>query len=183
MTTIFAISGSLRSDSLNTKLLHQARALAPAGVTVTIGSIRDVPLYDADVEARGVPPAVAALKDGAAAADAILLVSPEYNHSIPGTLKNTIDWMSRPPADIDRVFNGKAAGVIGASPGIGGTRMAQVAWLPVLHALGLRIYSGGMFALGQAHKAFDASGALTDEKTRGFLIEYMTGLAEWAARK
>lgn len=183
MTKIFALSGSLRAASLNTKLLLEAQRLAPAGVTIELGSIRGVPLYDGDLEARGVPPEVQALKDGAAAADAILLATPEYNHSLPGTLKNAIDWMSRPPKDLDRVFDGKAVGVIGASPGGGGTRMAQVAWLPVLQALGLRIYAGDLFLLGAAHQAFDADGKLADEKTRGFLKAYIEGLAALAAKR
>lgn len=180
MTTIFALSGSLRADSLHTKLLRQAQALAPQGVTVQIGSIKEVPLYDADLEAQGTPAAVVALKDAAASADALLLASPEYNHSIPGTLKNAIDWMSRPPADIDRVFLGKAVGVIGASPGAGGTRMGQVAWLPVLHALGLRIYADDMFVLGHAAKAFDAEGQLVDETSRQHLRDFVAGLARLA---
>lgn len=183
MTTVFALSGSLRADSLHTKLLRNAQTLAPQGVTIQIGSIKEVPLYDADVEAQGAPASVVALKDGAAAADALLLASPEYNHSIPGTLKNAIDWMSRPPADIDRVFRGKAVGLIGASPGGGGTRMGQVAWLPVLHALGLRIYSSDMFALGQAHQAFDAEGKLVDAKTRQLLSDFVAGLARLAGHK
>ncbi len=181
MTKIFALSGSLRAGSYNTKLLHEARALAPSGVTIQIGTIRGVPLYDEDVQSQGLPAEVVALKDALADADGLLLASPEYNHSIPGTLKNTIDWMSRPSADIDRVFNGKAVGIIGASAGGGATRSAQMAWLPVLHALGLRIYSGNSFALASAGKAFDADGKLSDEKTRKYLADFVAGLAEWAA--
>src|SRR6266852_3748330 len=96
--TILGIAGSLRQNSFNAALLRAAAAAAPAGCTVDIASIRGIPLYDSDVEAAtGVPAVVETLKERVAAADGLLLVTPEYNNSIPGVFKNVIDWLSRPP--------------------------------------------------------------------------------------
>src|SRR5579859_780788 len=130
MKTIIGLSGSLRKDSFNTTLLRAAAKLAPEGVRVEVRTLHGVPLYDADVEeASGVPEAVAELKDAVAAADGLLLATPEYNNGIPGVFKNAIDWMSRPPADIKRVFGGKPVALMGASPGGFGTTLSQAAWL------------------------------------------------------
>ena len=113
MTTIIGISGSLRKDSYNTLLLRAAAALAPAGVTLQIESLHGIPLYDGDVEAAsGIPPAAAALKDLIAKSDGLLIATPEYNYSFPGVLKNAIDWLSRPGADIPRVFGGRKVAVM-----------------------------------------------------------------------
>ena len=104
-------------------LLGAAAKAMPADTTLEISSIRDVPLYDADLEAgQGVPPAVQQLKDRIAAADGLLIATPEYNNSMPGVLKNAIDWLSRPNADIPRVFRGLPLGFIGATPGMGASR-------------------------------------------------------------
>lgn len=182
MATIVGISGSLRHGSYNAALLRAAIALAPAGCTIEAGSIRDIPLYDADREAsQGIPPAVAALKDRIAAADGLLLVTPEYNNSIPGVFKNAIDWLSRPPADIARVFGGKPVGVIGATPGRQGTLLAQTAWLPVLRALGTRPFFGRSLYLAGAGQVFDAHGALTDADTRERLRAYLEAFVSFVA--
>jgi len=182
MTKLFALSGSLRKGSYNSALLRAAQALAIPDLTIEIGTIAGVPLYDDDARlASGIPDSVKALKDGLAAADGLLLATPEYNYGVPGVLKNAIDWMSRPPADIDRVFDGKAAGIVGASTGGGGTRFAQVAWLPTLKGLGLHIHNGDWFAMGGAAKMFDAEGVLTDEASKKYLREYVEGLATFAA--
>lgn len=99
MTRLIGIAGSLRQGSCNAALLRNAAELTPAGCNLEIASIKDIPLYDGDLEAeRGIPAAVAALKDRVAAVDSLLLVTPEYNHSIPGIFKNAIDWMTRPAA-------------------------------------------------------------------------------------
>ena len=130
MTRILGLSGSLRAGSLNTALLRAARDLMPGGSTLGIGSIAGIPLYDGDLEARaGIPAAVAALKDAIADADGLLVATPEYNNSIPGVLKNAVDWLSRPAADIARVFGGRPVALIGASPGGFGTILGQDAWL------------------------------------------------------
>src|SRR6202023_2384866 len=117
MATILGIAGSLRRGSLNAALLRAAVELAPSGTTIQSASIRGIPLYDGDVEEQGIPPAVAELKEKIVAADALLLVTPEYNNSIPGVFKNAIDWLSRPPADVPRVFANSHVALIGASPG------------------------------------------------------------------
>jgi chromate reductase len=183
MPTIIAISGSLRAKSWNTMLLHAAVAAAPAGTTTEVGSIKEIPLYDGDVEATGLPAAVTALKERVVAADGLLLVSPEYNNGIPGVFKNAIDWMSRPSKDIARVFGERPVGVIGATPGRGGTAMAQAGWLPVLRTLGAQLYTGGRLQVAGAGKVFDESGAIVDETVRKLLVEYMTGFAAFVARQ
>lgn len=174
MATIIGISGSLRRGSFNAALLRAAAGLVPTGSTLDIGSIRDIPLYDGDVETEsGIPAPVAALKDHIAAADGLLLVTPEYNHSIPGVFKNAIDWLSRPPADSARVFAGKPVGIIGATPGGMGTTFAQTAWLPVLQTLGTRPFFVKSLYVSGAGKVFDTAGALVDDALRERLRAYM----------
>ena len=137
MLTMIGLSGSLRQGSLNSSLLRAAAELVPEDVALSIATIRGIPLYDGDLEAaEGIPAAVAALKDRIAGSDALLLATPEYNNSIPGVMKNAIDWLSRPAADTRRVFGGKPVALIGASPGGFGTILSQNAWLPVLRTLG-----------------------------------------------
>jgi NAD(P)H-dependent FMN reductase len=173
---IVGIAGSLRSGSYNSALVRAAVEECPASATLEIESIRGIPLYDGDVEAaHGIPARVAELKDKVAAADALLLVTPEYNNSIPGTFKNAIDWMTRPVADIPRVFTGRPVGVIGASPGNFGTVLSQTAWLPVLRTLGMRPWFRQLLYLGSAGKVFDASGKLADDAIRQRLRKYMEG--------
>jgi NAD(P)H-dependent FMN reductase len=182
MTAILAIAGSLREKSFNAMLLRAASELAPAGTTVEAASIKDIPLYDGDVEATGIPPAVQALKDRIAAASGVLLVTPEYNNSLPGVFKNAIDWTSRPPADIGRVYGGKPIGVIGATPGLGGTGLAQAAWLPVLRTLGTLPFFGARVQVSSAGKVFDDQGRLVDPTVRGQIEKYMAGFAAFVAR-
>ena len=170
MTTIVGLGGSLRRASLNTGLLRAAAELAPVGTTVYVHGIGGIPLYDGDLEeAEGVPPAVTALKNAIAAADGLLIATPEYNSSIPGVLKNAIDWLSRPGTDIARVFGGKPVALIGASPGGFGTVLSQAAWLPVLRLLGAAPWFGTTLTVARAGKLFDAEGNLTDGETRNRL--------------
>src|SRR6266511_3115755 len=118
MITLIGISGSLRRASFNSAILRAAAAVMPSEAELRIESIAGIPLYDGDVEAEhGVPSVVSKLKDLIAAADGLFLVTPEYNNSIPGVTKNAIDWLSRPPADIPKVFGGKPVAIAGASPG------------------------------------------------------------------
>src|SRR5829696_6506224 len=156
MIKLIGLSGSLRQGSFNTALLRAARGLMPDGAELDIRTIREIPLYDADVEAaQGIPPSVAALKDAIAAADGLVLVTPEYNTSIAGVLKNAIDWLSRPPADIKRVFGGKPVALLGALPGGFGTILSQNAWLPVLRTLGADLWFGGRMMVSRASAVFD----------------------------
>lgn len=180
MVRIVGISGSLRVRSFNAALLRVAAELAPAGAVIEIESIKGIPLYDGDLEASaGIPPVVAALKDKVAAADGLLLVTPEYNNSLPGVFKNAIDWLSRPATDIPRVFGGKPVGIIGASPGRFGTILSQTAWLQVLRTLGTKPWFDQSLYLGGASKLFDQSGTLTDEESRKRVQGYMRGFADF----
>ena len=181
MTTIIGISGSLRRQSLNSSLLRAAVDLVPAGVTLEIASIRDIPLYDGDLEAQGIPAAVSALKDRIAETQGLLLCTPEYNNSIPGVLKNAIDWLSRPSDDIARVFGGKPVAVMGASPGPYGTLLSQTAWLPVLRTLRTQPWFEGRLMVARASTVFNEQGDLIDEKVRGQLRQFVQGFAEFAA--
>jgi NAD(P)H-dependent FMN reductase len=174
--TIVGISGSLRKNSFHAGLLRAAAEVVSPDTRLEILSIRDVPLYDADVEeSSGVPPAVQQLKDRVAACDGLLLASPEYNNSIPGVFKNAIDWMSRPPSDVPRVFRNRAVAVMGATPGMGGTTLAQNAWLSVLRTLQMRPWFGGRLLVSNAKQIFDAQGNLTDQKVREQLKVFVQG--------
>ena len=110
----------------------------------------------------------------------MVLATPEYNQSIPGVFKNAIDWLSRPPRDIPRVFGDKPVALLGATPGVGGTRLAQAAWLPVLRALGTRAWFGKQLYVAGAGQVFSAEGGLVDEKIRKLLEEFMTRFANFA---
>jgi NAD(P)H-dependent FMN reductase len=183
MTHIVGIAGSLRRGSYNAALLRAAAAVAPPGCEVEIASIRGIPLYDGDVEAtEGIPDAARDLKERIAKTDGLLLVTPEYNNSIPGVFKNAIDWLSRPPSDIPRVFGDRSVALLGASPGRGGTMLSQAAWLPVLRALGVRLWAGPRTFVSGAAKVFDGEGRLLDEQVRKQLEEFMAGFARFAAR-
>ncbi|WP_140719002.1 NADPH-dependent FMN reductase [Pseudomonas sp. Hp2] len=176
MARIVGLAGSLRRDSFNAALLRQAAAVVPAGSRIDIHSIREVPLYDGDVEAAsGIPEAVARLKDAVAQADGLLLVTPEYNNGIPGVFKNAIDWMSRPSQDIARVFGGTPVALVGASPGPFGTLLSQTAWLQVLRTLGTRPWFGGRLMLSHADRAFDERGALKDPAMQQRLASFVAG--------
>ena len=178
MITILGISGSLRKASYNTALLRAASELAPEGVRLECAGIHGIPLYDGDIESTdGIPAAVAELKERVAAADALLLVTPEYNNSIPGPFKNALDWMSRPPTDSARVFGGKPVALIGASPGRFGTISAQTAWLPVFRVLGMRPWLGMPLYVSAVHKTMDEQHKLTDPDTRERLQKFLAGFA------
>lgn len=175
MVKLVGVAGSLRRHSYNRGLLRAAAEVMPEGAVLEIASIEGIPLYDGDVERAGIPEAVTALKDAIAAADGLLLVTPEYNNGIPGVFKNAIDWASRPPADMARVFAGKPVAVIGASPGGFGTVLAQSGWLPVLRTLGTRPWFGDRLLVARAGDAFDSEGNLIDEKVRGRLRAFLAG--------
>ena len=184
MTKILGISGSLRSGSFNTMLLNQAARAVPAGASFEIGSIKDIPLYNGDVEsAGGLPPAAQTLKTQVMDCDGLLLVSPEYNNSIPGVFKNAIDWLTRPPADVPRVFGNRPVAVIGASPSGFGTILAQNAWLPVLRTLGTRPWFGGRLLISRAGGIFSETGEIKDEAILAQLKKFMGGFTEFVRAK
>lgn len=183
MATIIGISGALRRGSYNTALLRGALELAPAGLSIEVASIRDIPLYDGDLEAEyGIPEPVRALKDRIAAADGLLLATPEYNNSIPGVFKNAIDWLSRPPNDIPRVFGGKSVALMGATLGPGGTALAHVAWLPVLRTLGTQTWFGPRVYVSNAAKVFDTEGRIVDDTVRASVAKFLSGFSEFIER-
>src|ERR1700683_5030338 len=182
MTKILGISGSLRRASYNSALLRAATRLMPPDTTLEIGSIRGIPLYDGDVEAQGIPATVTQLKEAIVSADGVLLVTPEYNNSIPGVFKIAIDWLSRPPADVKRVFAARPFALIGASPGAFGTTLSQVAWLPVLRTLGTQVWFGGRLLVARAGGVFDESGALKDAAIEEQLKQFLAGYVSFVQR-
>jgi chromate reductase len=180
MTTIVGIAGSLRTGSFNAALLRAAAGLMPAGTSLEIATIKGIPLYNGDVEANeGIPQTVAALKDQIAAANGLLLVTPEYNNGIPGVFKNAIDWLSRPPADIPRVFGNRPVAVMGASPGGFGTILAQNAWLPVIRTLGMQPWFGGRLLVSRAGSVFNDAGEMVDENMKAQLQKFVHGFADF----
>jgi chromate reductase len=184
MTRLIGLSGSLRRGSLNSALLRAAAELAPAGADIVIRTNDGIPLYNGDVEAaEGIPEPVRSLKEAIGASDGLLLVTPEYNNSIPGVFKNAIDWLSRPPSDIKRVFGGRPVAVMGASPGGFGTILSQNAWLPVLRTLGSELWSERRLLVSRAEGVFDGEGRLADENLRGQLKNFVEGFVTFARSK
>jgi NAD(P)H-dependent FMN reductase len=184
MLTLIGISGSLRQGSYNSALLRCAAAMMPAGSRLRIESIAAVPLYDGDIEsAYGIPEPVSLLKDAIAAADGLLLATPEYNNSLPGVAKNAIDWLSRPPGDSGRIFGGKPVAIAGASPGGFGTVLSQNAWLPVFRTLGAELWPGGRLLVSRANTLMDADGEIGDAATRDAIGKFMAGFVDFARKR
>ena len=178
---ILGISGSLRRQSYNSALLRTAQSLSTEDMVVDAATLHGIPLYDGDVEEHdGIPASVVALKQQIVACDGLLLVTPEYNNSMPGVFKNAIDWLSRPASDAGRIFGGRPVAVIGASPGGFGTILAQDAWWPVLRTLRTRTWFGGRLMVSRAGGVFDAQGALVDDKVRAQLRDFVAGFAGFA---
>jgi chromate reductase, NAD(P)H dehydrogenase (quinone) len=181
---ILALGGSLRRASFNRALLDEAAALAPAGIELDLAVVELVgalPLFDQDILDGDGPPAQAlALKNALRAADGLLIATPEYNWSIPGFLKNAIDWASRPSSDIPGVFGDLPVALIGAG-GSAGTRLAQSAWLPVFRYLRMRPWAERTLYVDRARERFDADGRLADEATREQLSAVVAGFAAHCA--
>ncbi len=174
---ILGISGSLRKGSYNTATLHAAIELAPPDVQIEIGDISQFPLYNADVQAQGIPEAVQTLGAQMRAADGVLLVTPEYNYSVSGVMKNAIDWLSRLK---DQPFAGKPVAICGASMGVLGTARAQYHLRQIGVFLDMRILNKPEVMIGQAHERFDANGKLVHEATRKFLGDLVAALRDHA---
>ena len=172
---VLGISGSLRAGSYNRALLRAAVELAPAGTRVEQWEIRDLPFYDGDLEAEGDPASVAAFKEAIRAADAVVIASPEYNHGVPGVLKNAVDWASRPV--LASPLAGKPIGLMGASTGQGGTRRAQEQLRAALACPGAAVLAEPEILVPRAYEYFDASGRLTDPNIRESVRSLLEALA------
>jgi len=176
---ILGISGSLRAGSYNTMALRAAQKLAPEGITVIMADITAIPLYNDDVRAAGEPIAVTTLKAQVRAADAVLLVTPEYNFSIPGVLKNALDWLSRPP---EPPFDGKPVAIMGASPGPVGTARVQYHLRQVLVFMNSFTLNKPEVFISHAATRFNTEGELTDEATAKYIVELLVSLQKLAVR-
>lgn len=179
---ILAVSGSLRAGSFNTDLLRAAAEAAPEDVEVELfepSLIADLPLYDQDLDGGDVAEPVQRLRDEWGSADAILFATPEYNGSVPGGLKNAIDWASRPP---DQPFAGKPVAMMGASMGLFGTGRAQYHLRQTCVYLDMIPLNKPEVMIPQAQNKFDAQGHLTDAATLKFIQELMVALAAWIRR-
>ncbi|MCS7476705.1 NADPH-dependent FMN reductase [Umezawaea endophytica] len=181
MTTILAISGSLRAASLNTALLRAAREHSPEGVEVVLYTgLADVPHYNGDLDDdHHLPAAVADLRARIGEADGLLVASPEYNHSVPGVLKNAIDWASRPKGA--SALQDKDIAVIGASTGNFGTARAQIALRQVFAATHSRVLLSPEVLVFTAHQRFDGAGDLHDTTTADLLRETLAALRDQIA--
>ncbi len=176
---VVGLSGSLRKGSYNSAALRAAQTLAPEGMVIETAAIGALPHYDDDLWVAGYPPEVQRLRAQLAAADAILFVTPEYNYSIPGVLKNAIDWASRPP---EQPFNDKPVAIMGASGGILGTARAQYQLRQMLVFLNAHPINKPEVMIGQAAQKFDEAGNLTDEQTKQFIRDLLQSLAAWTRR-
>lgn len=171
---ILAISGSVRKGSHNTALVHALQGLAPAGVTVETFDISSIPLYNGDHEAN-FPAEAQKFKDAIIAADGILIATPEYNRSVPGVLKNAIDWASRPYGQ--NAFAGKPVLTAGVSVGKIGTAVAQSHLKQIMSYLDVQLVGQPELYLGPASELFDVEGTLTHESTKELLTKALTVLA------
>jgi len=177
---VVGIAGSLRRGSYNRALLRAAKELAPPLLDIVIHELDGIPLYNGDVEAAGVSPAVLELRDAIRQADGLLIATPEYNHGVPGVLKNAIDWLSRPPRD--SVLNGKTAAVMGASPGTTGTARAQAQLRQAFVFTNTYALLQPEVLVARAHEKFDPDGRLIDQATRDFLATFLHRFANLMAR-
>jgi chromate reductase len=174
-----AICGSLRKGSFNRAALRAAAELLPEGMTLDVADISEFPLYNEDVRQAGFPPPVQKLRDQILAADALLFVTPEYNYSTSGVLKNAIDWASRPP---DQPFDGKPVALMGATAGMWGTTRAQYDIRRMCVYLNMFPLNKPEVLIAQAPSKFDAELKLIDKTTRDLIAQQMTALRDWARR-
>jgi chromate reductase len=174
---ILGIVGSLRKDSYNRATLKAAQQLVPAGAVIELAELQGIPVFDQDQEMTP-PAAVVAFKQRILAADAILFATPEYNYSLPGALKNAIDWASRPYGE--SAWLGKPAAVMGASPGNLGTARAQYHLRQILVSLNMPVVNQPEVMISNATQRFGADGSLTDEPTRQFIQKLLGALVHLA---
>jgi chromate reductase len=178
---VAGVCGSLREGSLNKGLLRAAVELAPSGMEISIyARLGDIPPYNDDVFQKGDPEPVADMKEFIGGADALLIVTPEYNYGVPGVLKNAIDWASRPSGKC--VLNRKPAALMGCSPGLGGTIRAQHALRQSFVFTETHAMSQPEIKIPSAAPFFDASAKLTDENTRQHIKKFLDAFAVWINR-
>ena len=177
---ILGIAGSLRRASYNRGLIRAAVEVAPAGVVIEPFELASVPLYNQDVEDAGEPTGVVALKTAIARADALLVATPEYNHGIPGVLKNAIDWASRPR--MTSPLRDRSVAVMGASPGRGSTARAQAQLRDAFVFTGACVMPLPELLVGGAASHFDDDGNLTDPALRASIVELIAALRDWTTR-
>ena len=171
--TVVGLCGSLRAASYNRAALDAAGRLMPSGMALRIGTFSQVPIYCPDGQERAWPSDVVALGQTIAQADAVLIASPEYNFSVPGGLKNALDWLSRLP---EQPFRGKPVAIMGAATGPVGTARMQYDLRKILHCLEAQVLLKPEIFIGQAKTKFDANGHLVDEVTLQFITEQMLAL-------
>ena len=171
------ISGSLRKQSYNTAALRACASLLPDGVTLELADISAIPLYNEEIREQGLPAAVLKLREQIAAADALVIATPEYNYSVPGVLKNAIDWASRPPS---QPFDGKPIALLGATPGGLGTSRSQYHLRQIFVYLNGQLLNKPEVMISAAPSKFDAEGKLTDAATADHLKTMLSALADWA---
>ena len=177
---VVGFAGSLRRASYNRALLRAAAELAAPKLHVIIHDLSPIPLYNADVEAEAIPSSVAELRTAVRQADALLIATPEYNHGVPGVLKNTIDWLSRPPRE--SALNGKVAAIMGASPGTTGTARSQTQLRQAFVFTNTYALLQPEVLVARAHEKFDADGRLTDQGTRDFIQAFLARFADLISR-
>ena len=176
---ILGIAGSLRRDSYNRAALRAATELTPEGATIEVFELDGLPGFNQDEEQN--PPAkIVELKQRVRDADAILFVTPEYNYSVPGVLKNAIDWASRPYGD--NAWNGKPAAIMGASIGTIGTARAQYHLRQMMVFLNMFPINQPEVMIANASERFDAQGNLTDDETKEFIRQLLQSLVDWTMR-
>jgi chromate reductase, NAD(P)H dehydrogenase (quinone) len=173
---VAGIAGSLRRGSFNRGLLRAAVESAPGGMRIETLAIRDLPLYDADLDVDGGPEPVQVFKAGILAADGIFIATPEYNYSIPGVLKNALDWASRAP---ERALNDKPVALAGATTGRWGTVRSQLALRQALMFPSCRVMPAPMLTIPEARRHFDEDGNLTDADVRARLVGVLDAFATW----
>jgi chromate reductase, NAD(P)H dehydrogenase (quinone) len=179
--TIVGLAGSLRRESYNRALLRAAIQLAPAGVAVeSFERLGEIPPYSDDVRLRGLPDPVAELWQVIAGADAVLVVTPEYNYGVPGVLKNALDWVSRPPSESP--LRHKPVAIMGASTGNFGTARAQLALRQTFQFVESYVLLKPEIMVFRAAERFDDAGELTDETTRELVAQQLDALVAWARR-
>ena len=176
---VLGICGSLRKASLSMAALRACKDLMPAGMSLQVASIGDIPMYNQDVFDAGIPAPVKRFYDEIAAADGVLIATPEYNFSLPALLKNAIDWVSKMP---NQPFNNKPIAVFSASQGpLGGARVQYDVRRILVQLWALMLPRPEVF-IGVAQTKFDKEGRLTDETTRKFLTDLLAGFKDWILR-